>query len=126
VIRYTYVRQLRPPAPFVKITLQNPISGVELHDVPAQLDNAADRTLLPDQAVQTLGLPQIGVISIGGVGGITQQMPSYPVRVAIHDLPPQTLEVVASAGETWVLLGRDVLNAHRILLDGPNLILEIG
>jgi hypothetical protein len=34
--------------------------------------------------------------------------------------------VVASSGEPWVLLGRDVLNAHRLLLDGPHLTLEIG
>jgi hypothetical protein len=53
-------------------------------------------------------------------------MPSYPVQMTIHSLAPQLLEVVASAGETWVLLGRDVLNAHRLLLDGPGLVLEIG
>ncbi len=126
MIRYTYVRQLEPPAPFVKLTLQNPVTGAELRDVTAQLDNAADRTLLPEQAVQALSLPQIGSIPIGGVGGIVQQMPSYPVRVAIHDLPALTIEVVSSPGESWVLLGRDVLNAHKILLDGPNLVLEIG
>ncbi len=53
-------------------------------------------------------------------------MPSYPVQLKVHNLPVQMIEVVASAGETWVLLGRDVLNAHRLLLDGPQLFLEIG
>jgi hypothetical protein len=110
----------------VNVTLQNPISGAELRNVPAQLDIAADRTLLPDSLVQTLNLPQIGAIPIGGVGGLTQTMPSYPVRVAIHDLPAQTIEAVAHPNEAWVLLGRDVLNALRLLLDGPGLVLEIG
>jgi hypothetical protein len=82
--------------------------------------------LLPDALVQTLNLLQIGAILIGGVGGLAQTMPSYPVRVAIHDLPAQTIEVVASLGEAWVLLGRDILNAQRLLLDGPNLVLEIA
>lgn len=126
MIRYSYLHQLRPPAPFVNVTLQNPISGAELRNVPAQLDIAADRTLLPDSLVQTLNLPQIGAIPIGGVGGLTQTMPSYPVRVAIHDLPAQTIEAVAHPNEAWVLLGRDVLNALRLLLDGPGLVLEIG
>jgi hypothetical protein len=94
--------------------------------VPAQLDPAADRTLLPDAIVQALALPQIGTIPIGGVGGFVQTLPSYPVQLAIHDLPAQVLEVVASAGESWVLLGRDVLNSHRVLLDGPQLAVEIG
>ncbi len=33
MIRYTYVRQLQPPAPFVKLTLQNPATGAEVRDV---------------------------------------------------------------------------------------------
>jgi len=126
VIRYGYVTQLRPPAPFVSVTLRNPVSGAEQRDVPAQLDTAADRTLLPDALVQALALPQIGTIPIGGVGGTAQMMSSYPVEIAVHDLPAQTIEAVASAGESWVLLGRDVLNAQRLLLDGPQLFLEIG
>jgi hypothetical protein len=122
VIRYGYVQQLQPPAPFVYLRLKNPVTGDELHDIPAQLDTAADRTLIPDSLVQALALPQLGTLLIGGVGGVQQAMPTYPLLLVIHPLPPQTLEVVASPGESWVLLGRDVLNAYRALLDG----LEIG
>jgi hypothetical protein len=126
VIRYSYLSQRRPPAPFVAVTLRNPINGAEKQDVPAQIDSAADRTLVPDSLVRALSLPQIGTIAIGGVGGVTQTMPSYPVQLAIHNLPAQTVEVVANSGETWVLLGRDILNGHRILLDGPQSLVEIG
>jgi hypothetical protein len=126
VIRYNYLSQLQPPAPFVYLTLRNPVTGVEQRDVPAQLDCAADRTLLPDSVAKALALPQIGSIMIGGVGGIAQAMPSFPVEVTIHNLPAIVVEVVASPGESWALLGRDVLNAHRLLLDGPQLALEIN
>ena len=126
MIRFNYVIQLQPPAPFVYVVLRNPVTGAEQRDVPAQLDSAADRTLLPSALVQSLGLPQIGTIPIGGVGGITLTMPSYPVQVAIDNLPSQVVEVVASAGESWVLLGRDVVNDHRMLLDGPQGFLDIG
>jgi hypothetical protein len=34
-------------------------------------------------------------------------------------------EVLANRDELYVLLGRDVLNRHRIVLDGPQLVLEI-
>lgn len=126
MIRYRYLSQLQPPAPFIYVNLRNPITGAEMQSVPAQLDTAADRTLLPVALVEGLDLPQIGVIPIGGVGGVLQSMPSYPVEITIHDLPAQTLEVVAAAGEAWVLLGRDLLNSHRVLLDGPRLFIEIG
>lgn len=126
MIRYTYVPQLQPPAPFVYLRVQNPVTGDELRDVPAQLDTAADRTVIPESLVQSLRLPQLGILTIGGVGGVHQVMPAYPLLLAIHDLPLLTIEVVASPGESWVLLGRDVLNAYRLLLDGPQLALEIG
>lgn len=125
MIRYSYLAQIHPPAPFVYVSLRNPVTGVEQHNIPAQLDTAADRTLLPADVVQALALTQSGTIPIGGVGGTIQAMPCYLVEVIIHDLPVQTVEVVASAGESWILLGRDVLNAFRVLLDGPGLSLEI-
>jgi hypothetical protein len=108
------------------VQLRNPITGDELRDLPAQLDSAADRTLIPETLVQSLKLPQLGILTIGGLGGVQQVLPTYPLLLAIHDFPFLTLEVVASPGEPWVLLGRDVLNTQRLLLDGPHLGLEIG
>jgi hypothetical protein len=35
------------------------------------------------------------------------------------------MELVASPGENWILLGRDVLNKFVVMLDGPQLALEI-
>jgi hypothetical protein len=75
--------------------------------------------------VQSLALPQIGAVQIDGVGGIIQSMPSYPVQITIHYLPHVLIEAVANSGESWILLGRDVLNTYRIHLDGPGLIVEI-
>lgn len=125
MIRYVYQTQLQPPAPFVYVALTNPITGAEIRDVPAQLDTAGDRTVLPGPLAIALALPQIGSISIGGVGGFVQTMPSYPVKIAIHDLPGIDVEVVASPGESWVLLGRDVLNSRHVHLEGPALTVEI-
>jgi predicted aspartyl protease len=126
MIRYSYNAQLSPPAPFVLITLRNPVSGDEAKDVPAQLDTAADRTLLPLAVVQALALPAIGSIPIGGVGGTVSIMTVYVVLLGVHTLPQRLIEVVAHPDESWVLLGRDVLNTHRLVLDGSQLALEIG
>ena len=82
--------------------------------------------MIPGTLVQALSLPQLGILTIGGLGGLHQRLPTYPLCLAIHNLPSQTIEVVASGGESWILLGRDVLNAHRVVLDGPQLALEIG
>jgi hypothetical protein len=126
VIRYRYHSQITPPAPFVHVALSNPTSGAQLQNVPALLDTAADRTVLPASVVQSLGQSQISTILIGGVGGTARRMPSYAVLLAIHNLQNHSLEVVSDPNEVYVLLGRDVLNSHPILFDGPQLVLEIG
>jgi hypothetical protein len=124
--RYAYNNQVRPPAPFVLMTLRHPRSGAEIVDVPALLDTAADRTLLPLPVAEQLSLDKIGDIEIGGVGGTIERMTVFDVLLGIHPLPLRPMEVVAHADEPWVLLGRDVLNGQRILLDGPGLTVEIS
>jgi predicted aspartyl protease len=126
VIRYRYNTQLQPPAPFVYIQLRNPGDGNQLANVPAQIDTAADRTVLPQSLVKALDLAQIGTMRIGGLGGITYELPTYVVYAGIHDFAMQPVKIVASAEEHWILLGRDVLNAIRFVLDGPHGVLEVG
>jgi hypothetical protein len=126
VIRYRYLTQVKPPAPFVYVTLRNPQTGAELHDLPAQLDTAADRTVLPVDLVQTLGLLQVGSRLIAGLGNVARPRPSYFAEIRIHNLAAHAIEAVSDPNEAWVLLGRDVLNSHRIILDGPQLVLEIS
>jgi hypothetical protein len=126
MIRYAFLAQLDPPAPFVNATIRHPVTGVERRDLPAQLDTAADRTVLPAALVGSLGLPQVGMMRLAGFGGATYDLPVYAVLLGLHDLPIRPFKVAAHAEEFWILLGRDVLNAYRILLDGPELALEIG
>jgi hypothetical protein len=124
--RYAYNIPLRPPAPFVLLALRRPRSGAEIRDVPALLDSAADGALLPLTVAEELNQGKIGDLDIGGVGGSVERMTVYDVLLGIRPLPLRLVEVVAHADEPSVLLGRDVLNGHRLLLDGPGLALEIG
>jgi hypothetical protein len=55
-----------------------------------------------------------------------KHLPVYLVEVILHDLPPIEVRAVLGGREPYVLLGRDVLNHLRIVLDGPQLSLEIG
>ena len=125
MIGYAYNTQIYPPAPFVLLTLRHPVTGVELSAVPAQIDSAADRTVLPLSIAEAMNLEPIGNVLIGGVGGTIAAMPTYAVLLGVHTLPERLIEVIAHSEESWVLLGRDVLNSLRIVLDGPQSVLEI-
>lgn len=68
-VRYNYNRQVSPPGPFVHVTLMRPgDSSSNIRDVPAQIDTAADITVLPQRLVDELGLVQLDEMTIGGFG----------------------------------------------------------
>ena len=125
MITYAYNTQIFPPAPFVLLTLRDPVTGDFMSGVPAQIDSAADRTVLPLSIAEAMKLHSIGTVLIGGVGGTITSMPSYAVLLGVHTLAERLIEVIAHSEESWVLLVRDVLNDLRLVLDGPRLVLEI-
>jgi len=125
MIRYGYNQQLDPPAPFVHVTLRCCESGKEVANLPAQLDTAADRTVIPGKLVAQLSLVQLDELPVAGFGGQVLLVLTYRIELTVRGLQPLTIEVLSHPEEPFVLLGRDVLNQYRTLLDGPKLGLEM-
>lgn len=126
MIRYNDNRQVSPPAPFVHVGIRHPQLDEGFEDCPAQLDCAADFTVVPATVIEQLHLAQLDHVLIGGFGGHVTLAPTFLVRLAIRGLAPLLTRVVSSEGEPYVLLGRDVLNQYRTLLDDPRQILEMN
>jgi hypothetical protein len=124
-MRYNYNRQLTPPAPFVHVRAAAPASGKAVEQIAAQLDSAADRSVIPWSVVEALQLPQLDELPALGFGGHLVSVPTFLVQLTVRSCTPITVEAFASREEPYVLLGRDVLNHFRVLLDGPNLVLEM-
>jgi hypothetical protein len=126
MIRYRYTTVLSPPAPVVNVTVVCPATGNRLEAQPAQVDTGADCTVLPGPTVTALGLAEDGHLQVQGFTGKVVELPVYLVDVHVHDLPAVTVRAVLGENDRLIILGRDVLNSHRLLLDGPGLALEIG
>jgi predicted aspartyl protease len=126
MIRFRYVQDKTPPAPFVHVTVRNPLTGAALVDTPALVDTGADRSVLPVSVAEALSLVRHTEVTIEGVGGERMTLATFIVDFAIRQHAFQRVAPVALEGESHIILGRDVLNHHRIVLDGPNLALEVG
>ena len=126
MIRYNYNRQINPPAPFVHVTIERPASGGAPAEIPAQIDSAADITVIPWCVVEELQLVQFGEQSVGGFGGYTLELPTFLIQIGLRGQSLRPVKVLASRDETFALLGRDGLNHHHLVLDGPNPVLEIS
>lgn len=126
MIRYRYAAEAQPPAPFVNVTVHCPTTGRHTDRSPALLDTGSDCTVLPSSVVSALDLVQVGLQECADFHGVIVVRPLFLVAVSLHDLPPVVeVRAVLEERQKYVLLGRDVLNNHRIVLDGPQLALEI-
>jgi predicted aspartyl protease len=113
------VENFDPPAPVAYVTLRNPATGVLLSEVPMLIDTGADATFLPSNAVEQLGIG-------------TEKDSDFEVQVFDGEIKRVKLAKLELyflgkkfAGEyllidrTVGILGRNILNNIRILLDGP-------
>jgi hypothetical protein len=125
VIRYRYNQQVSPPAPFLHLVLARPDGTRSSGEIPAQIDSAADITAVPADVIDDLELVQFGSMDVAAFAGVLKTVRTFLVQLSLRGGNPVVVKVVASSDEPHVLLGRDVLNRHRILLDGPQGMMEI-
>ena len=108
-----------PAAPVANITLRVPESGAVLTEVPMLIDTGADVTLLPQASVDLLGVEfNAGeAYQLEGFDGSISV--SKVVRVDVifgrKTFKGRFLLLDQEVG----ILGRDVLNNLRLILDGP-------
>lgn len=116
-MEFKYDEGFVPPAPVVGLTVQSPGGGSEAH-VTMFIDSGSDVTVLPATAIESLRLVPADYTGVGGVGMQTELAPLYAVRMSLEDLEIENTLVAGWTG-TYGLLGRDLLNRWRVLLDGP-------
>ena len=66
-----------------------------LHDLPAQIDTAAVRTVIPGGLVARLGLVPLDELPVAGFGGQVLLVSTYLVEVTVRGQPTQAVEVLA-------------------------------
>ena len=125
MITFRYVAEIEPPAPFVVVSIGHPCDSQWLDQLAARVDSAADRTIIPISIAEALQLEPSRELLMEGLGGHQVRLPAFAVQMRIQGLTAFDLEVASHSAEAIVLLGRDVLNRYRLLLDGPNQKLEI-
>jgi len=110
-----------PPAPVASITLRNKETGAIVLDVPMLLDSGADITLIPQNAVASLGLIALPDkhYELIGFDGNTSFAPVVQLELLFCQKTFRGQFLIVD--QAWGILGRNVLNAVRLLFNGPNL-----
>lgn len=117
---FPYLQSINPPAPGCSVTLSyDDRSG----DYEAIIDSAADITAVPAHIVKALGLRKIAEIEIGGSTDRDFRKQSvHRVNLEFLGLVFAYHKIVSLEGAgigDHILIGRDILNRYRVVLDGP-------
>lgn len=88
--------------------------------VPAVIDTGADRTCIPRSVFASLGELnfEYGEVGVQGAVGLVEKKQTFVVHLKFAECDFLDLEVIALE-EEFALIGRDLLNRHKIILDGP-------
>ncbi|MEX0718932.1 MAG: retropepsin-like aspartic protease [Planctomycetaceae bacterium] len=111
-------RRFSPPAPLATVELRRPDERAGDPSVPMLIDSGADVTLLPKSVIESLGI--VGTpetYQLIAFDGTTSESRAARADLVFLGRRFRGLFLVTDA-EVGVL-GRDVLNHIRLLLDGP-------
>ena len=114
--------RFEPPAPVADVMVRNYETGAVLADVPMLLDSGADVTLLPRAVLGPLGLTPLADKHYELVGFDGRPSSVEAARLELLFCRRVFQGQFLLIDQEWGILGRNVLNAVAVLLDGPNLI----
>ncbi len=115
-----------PPAPVVRVSLRNPITGSELNNVSMLLDSGADVTLIPALTVKTLGLNTLPEVQYEVIGHDNVSRLSPVVVLEMSFLGKIFRGRFLLTDAEFGIIGRNVMNSLKLVLDGPALNWDIA
>jgi hypothetical protein len=112
--------RFNPPAPVALVTVRHPETGAAATDVPMLIDTGADVTLVPRAVLAQIGgstLPgvQYELVSFDGTTSYAEVI-QLEMILCRRRFRGQYLLTDDPMG----IVGRNILNALTLLLDGPN------
>jgi len=114
-----YLDSYYPPIPVLEISLGYPQEMLTHGSLTALIDTGADGTLVPQSLIDELGAPPIDQVRVRSHWGEWRHAQLFTVDIGIGAFRLPAIEVVGDDQGQEIVLGRNVLNRLRLLLDGP-------
>jgi len=118
-----YSLDYSPPAPSIKVRFSSPTSTNSM-EIEAKIDSGADITVLPQNVVRELRLIPAGRVTVSSFDGQEERKYTYFLNLHFGNFKFSMVEVVG-AKRRDALLGRDVLNLLKTILDGKTMNFEL-
>ncbi len=116
---YAYLDTYHPPMPALEIRLGYPGKELAIGPLTAIVDTGADGTLMPQSLIDEIEAPLVDDVRVRSPWGKWRYLQLFTVDVGIETLCLSAIEVVGDDLGDEIILGRNILNQLRLLLDGP-------
>ena len=120
---YGTVQGVTTPAPQATVVALSPTNGRQTREIPAVLDSGSAMTCVPMADIRRLGRNlEYSYMLCQGPVGKPERRRVYIINLRIADCGTvfEDVEVVA-IGRDYALIGRDILNSYKVVLDGSHL-----
>ncbi len=120
-----YSRAYTPPAPTVEVRFEVYGEDKSTELLSAFVDSGADATIVPYRYLQPLALQVDNRKHIRSQWGERRAVDIYLLDILIGDIRIPVVEVVSDRSGDELILGRNVLNYLRVVLNGLKQVTEI-
>jgi predicted aspartyl protease len=124
-VNFSYSQSYYPPAPIVNVVLLSAAEGLRVGPLTALVDSGADGSIVPLVHLAELRAPTTAEIPVRGTWSDSRTMLLYLIDVEIDGIKLPGIEVIGDPESDEIILGRDVLNRLRILLNGPRQLVDV-
>ncbi|MBI3537186.1 MAG: retroviral-like aspartic protease family protein [Chloroflexi bacterium] len=124
-MKIPYDTSFIPPAPFLEIQLGAPDAAFAIGPVRAFVDTGADVSIVPLRYLEPLYLQADNRKFLRSSWGERRLVDVYFLDVAVGNRRLPLVEIIADERGDEMILGRNLLNKLMLILNGPNLILEL-
>lgn len=124
-MRYAFSPNYVPAMPVLRVQLAPPTEVASQAPLIAVIDTGADATLFPQELLDDIGAPLVTKARIRSHWGERRSVDIFAVDLILAGLCLPSVEVIGDVQGQEVVLGRNVLNKLRLLLDGPKRYTEI-
>ena len=124
-MKYPYDVGYEPPFPAVHVVLSNSEEGIRTGEENALLDTGSDGSLVPIAYLRQILAPAIADTRIRSHWGEWRSVQLFMVDLEVGNFRLPGIFVVGDDQGGEIVLGRNVINKLRLLLDGPASITSI-
>jgi len=116
---YSYHADYDPSFPCLQVVIANPDNALRTELLDALIDTGSDGTLVPLVYLEQLNAVALVETGIRSHWGERRRVHLFMVNLLLGDFTLPGVFVVGDDQGDEIILGRNVLNKLRLLLDGP-------